>query len=468
MALNDAIHQHATQELFQYENQQTVSGIKAAQNLAAINAGDTSAVGREMDQIDVLSKQYFKRNGIDPESDSGKEFIVAQKSNTYRAVIDESIKSGNYPMAEKYFNQAKKEGNVTEGDLDHLNTQMQQAKISNTVLQVFNSNKNNLLPGGVPNGAAMEAQIDKRTDLNDKEKVDVKTGLYEMSLHQQRLVAEQDVARMRGFENQVLQAKKNNPGITVAQLTQMANVGFKDQVDLRNRQNFIQNEIAPKDSDPETFNKLYDGLHTGELTNKQDIDNAYNNGKINNRDYRTLTDSYVTNITMGKNAGLQLAVGEISKEADAQFGNDKQGKAEYLAVIKRAASGKTPEQLKQFAKDELGTHAEKGKYWGTNDIKNWKTDFQKNQAQDTAMAKVHEDVGVSQLNGIIDGYERTTRGQKMGLNEISTFADQVGGYKALKQGMPANNAIQSILAHGGVVTPAAINAVLKIKKDGNF
>ena len=208
--------------------------------------------------------------------------------------------------------------------------------------------------------------------------------------------------------------------------------------------------------------------NTGELTSKREIDNAYNNGKINNRDYRTLTDSYVTNITMGKNAGVQLAVGEISKEADAKFGNDKQGKAEYLAVIKRAASGKTPEQLKQFAKDELGTHAEKGKYWGTNDIKNWKTDFQKNQAQDTAMAKVHEDVGVSQLNGIIDGYERTTRGQKMGLNEISTFADQVGGYKALKQGMPANNAIQSILAHGGVVTPAAINAVLKIKKDGNF
>jgi hypothetical protein len=467
MALNDAVHQHATSELFQYENNQTVAGIKGAQNLAAINANDPQAVGREMGQIETLATQYFKRNGIDPDSDSGKEFIQTQKSGTYRAVIDEAIKANNFNGAQAYFDQAKKENNLTAEDLDHLNTQMQQAKISNTVLQVFNANKKNTLPGGIPNGAKMEADVDKLTDLNDKEKVDVKTGLYEMSLHQQRLIAEQDVARQRGFENQILQARKNNPNLSMAQMTQMANVGFKDQVDLRNRMNFIQNEVAPKDSDNDTFNRLYDGIHRGEITDKSDIDTAYNNGKINNKDYKVLTDSYVTNITEGKNPATQMALSEIQKNAVSDLPNAKD-RAQYLAVVKREAGGKTPEELRKFAQDELGTHKEKGRLWGTNDVKNWKTDFQKNQAEDTAFGKLHEDVGVSQINGIIDGFARTENGRKAGLTEISQFADSVGGYNNLKTGQPANNAIQSILKRGGVVTPASVNAVLKIKKDGIF
>lgn len=466
-ALNDAVRQHATQQLFDYENNQTVAGIKGAQNLAAINSGDPAAVGREMGQIETVATQYFKRNGIDPESDSGKEFIQTQKSGTYRAVIDEAIKANNFNGAQTYFDQAKKENNLTAEDLDHLNTQMQQAKISNTVLSVFNANKKNTLPGGIPNGAKMEADVDKLTYLNDKEKVDVKTGIYEMSLHQQRLISEQDVARQRGFENQILQAKKNNPNLSVAQMNQMANIGFKDQVDLRNRFNFIQNEVSPKDSDPDVFNRLYDGIHTGKITNKQDIDNAYNNGKINNKDYKVLTDSYVTNITEGKNPNTQMALSDISKQAVSEI-PDVKDRAQYLSVVKREAGGKTPEEIRKFAQDELGVHKEKGRLWGTNDVKNWKTDFQKNQAEDTAFGKLQEDVGVSQINGIVDGYARTTGGQKAGLNEISQFADQVGGYNQLKDEMPANNAIKSILQHGGVVTPASVNAVLKLKKDGIF
>lgn len=469
MALNDAIHQHATQELFQYENQQTVSGLKASQNLAALNANDTGAVSRELGdggQVDTLAKQWAIRNGVGQDSTQYKEFVQTQKSSGYKAVIDENVTAGNYKLAEQNFNMIKKDGNVTDEDLKYLNTKMQKAKVDNTVLQVFNDPKYKLMADGNKDGATMVADVDKRTDLNDDQKKEAKSGIYQMVNDQDRMNARRDTANQRGFEDKILTAIKNNPTITVAQLNTMANVGFKDPVDLNTRLNFIANARSPKDSDAGTFNKIYDGLESGHMT-KDEIDNAFNNGKINNKDYKTLSDKYVMNITQGKNPATEVALGEITKAATAQISN-KKDRDEYMAVVKRAAGGKTPEELHKFAQDEMGTHKEAGRVWGTNNVKNWKADFQKQNAEDTGWGKVHEDVGMTQVNGIIDGLTRTTRSGKAGLSEISNFADQVGGYSQLKEGMPANNAIQSILKRGGVVTPGSIKAALAIQKNGIF
>ena len=422
MALNDAIHQHTTQELFTYENQQTVSGLKASQNLAALNANMPDAVSRELGtggQVETLANQYFKRNGIDPGSPTAKEFLQTQKSAGYRAVIDQNVTDGNFKMAMQNFNQIKKDGNVTDSDLQYLTTKMQKAKVDNTVLQVFNDPKYKLMADGNKDGATMVADIDKRTDLNDEQKKDAKSGIYQMVNDQDRMNARKESAQKRGFENTILDVASKNPNVTVSTLNAIANVGFKDQVDLKDRLTYIDNLKNGTVDQKEAVNQLATDIFEGRGDPKV-LTDGLKNGTISAASFSKLSTQLDNAINKGPNPEAQGAWKEIQQLADQHYGKNSSNAHDFLYYMYQHSNGTPSTELVKFAKDQISSLPKQ-------DFNVWSRVSDYNKAKDISR-------------------HWYTPG-----NDKATF-----------------NAVQSLRAKGFQGTPAQIDAVLVKYKDGKF
>lgn len=467
MALNSAVSEHAHAELVNYENEQTTAGLKASQNLAALNANNPAAVTRELDQQKTLSEQWAKRQGIptdpkDPKSVPFREFLTGQHSNTYRAVIDQSIANGNFPLASHYFDVAKKTGSLTEQDLQYVDNKMKTAQVDADAFAMFKKMQG---PGyklstGAPNLGKIQAEISQLPGRTDAQKDEILARVDRLAGVDARKNSEMEAAQDRNFMDQLYQSRKN--GVPLQQVLNTVPQYSKDLVDQQAKTRAIMEVYGPAtQSDPAVYAAFKAQSESGVL-DKDALYKAFSqDGKLSLADFNRLNGGRVAGQTGTLTPEDRFNNEALLKAVKSKYSNvsDQADFIHYLDNAQETQNMSSGDKLK-FAMEKMGIKTQNNPYSGMD--KNWQEDLKKIQVNSAHLGQVTQEVGPDVVSAIQRGAMAVGGpGTKPRPENVIDFMDTFGGSATFKPGTENYNAVQALMKNGYTVNAVNLRAYLK-------
>lgn len=465
--LNKSVQVHVSGQMQAFDDNETSSYLTTSRNSAVLNSDDDDKINAELDRQKAVLSEWAARKGIPQDSAIYNEKLTDQISGTNAQVIAARLdndSADNVANAKEYFDAHKDEMNAS--DVVAAQKSIDSAETATLGMAAWNEVGGLKLSNGMPNEQAMENKIMARDDISDAKKLGIVQFVKARAKEQVVQNNMEDASNDRDFMNQAIQARQQ--GVSLQDALKIPSQFAKDDYDQANKAKAIETIYAPpSDSDPHTFLNLWTGVQAG-TAQKSAIDNALQNNQINVKDYRDLQEKYYESVNEGKNPVEQEAWKRVDSMALDKFGTDQVSKDNFLYSLRVQTQGQPPEQLIKSAQDSLQSVPGSG-IFGTNffGTTKWKADVQRLDAQNTAWGKVYGDVGSDTTKAIGAGALATGR-PSWGLNDVDSFAQSFGGYDNIKTGTPANNAMQSLMKRGQLVTPANVKAVLDKYSDGKY
>ena len=474
--LNEDLDNHEAGQIMDWRQGVYTSSVANSTNDAIQNYKDPNRLMGNQAKIIADTEDWAKATGkTNPDGSLSAEAQVTlrqQLSTLHTGVVGAYLADGNPDGAKAYLtaNKANIDGDTYDHQLDKVNAS-QTYTIAN---QAWNQMKGLTLPDGNPDTQKMVDSIYARTDLTPQQKDDVAKQVNYFGRDQVRSNSEKWQAQDRQFMDQAYQLRKDEqPGANANydQAMKLAVLGGRDQVDVASREKAVAEIWAPGDvkSDPQTWVNLWEGAQKG-LATTADVDKAFQANQLSAEDWKSLRmETYKSNIE-GQDPAMQKTMQNIDSLAQAHFGADKKGLAEYKMVVQQQSSGKTPQEAWTLAQDELNK---------TNGA-DYKSDFQKIDAQNQDWGIWYGTIGKDQITAIGAGILST--GQKaFGIDDLRKFAyavspaaemsqqgSKVDPVQFIKPGTPANEAMQSLMRRNLYVTPGNVKWVLQKYPDGVY
>lgn len=461
--LNKFAQVHVGDQMQKFADNETQSYIENSRTAAVQNANDPDKVDAEISRTSAATYEYLSRKGIPLDSDQGKAMLQSNLSNLNKSVVQALLDKDsptNVQDAKDFLDDHKDQ--LTGQDLIAVQKAVDQAETTSIGLQAWNEMKNWKLSNGDPDIGKMQNAINSRDDLSDERKVSLLNFVDGMGREQVRIKTEQDQANTRSFENQVVTARKQ--GVPLADALKLAPKFARDPYEQQTNENVIRKAYAPPDqTDPQTHYNLWEGVQNGTIASS-DIDRAHDKGLVNNSDWFSLKkDLYNTKLN-GTDPNDKYTDDRVKELAQSSIGSNKDRLSQFMYVYRTQTQDMPADQKLKTAKDLLSDTPES--HWWSSE-KNYQTQYQKADAQNTAWGKLYQDVGDSETKAI--GQAVLYSGKKSwGLGDVDSFAAQFGGYDNIKGGTPVNTAIQSLMRHGKLATAANVKAVLKQYPDGKY
>lgn len=275
---------------------------------------------------------------------------------------------------------------------------------------------------------------------------------------QQRKAAE--AATDHSFANEVYEAKRS--GLPMDKALELVGKYGGDNVAQADRAKIVQG-IYTKDvkTDPATFVEIWEGIQEGRI-GKVELGQAFSQDRLSAADYRSLTELKYNTVHKEDEFYKKEMVDHIKDLAKSEYGSNDKKRGEFIYSVLVNSRGKSPEETWKIANDLLKKDPASG--WLFKD-EQWKTDIKNRDASAAVWGTLHSDLGRDQVKAI--GQGALYGGKKnWGVTDVEAFANAFGGYDKIKQGTPANAAIQSLIRKRKVVTPDSVRAVLKAHPDG--
>lgn len=457
--LNRSLQSHVSGELQRYDTELTNSYLDNERDAAAQNFTDPNRISLSLTRQSIAAHEYAQRNGLPNEW--ADKTIRDAVSKTHASVIERFIANGDGLGAKEYFNTVK--GEMSADQQVKSQTQMEREVIIGEGAKAWVQFGGYRLQDGTPDVSRMEASINERKDLNDGEKIKVIDYLKARAGEDIQNAKRIDAANERDFFNQVIQDKQNGGSLESAQ--RLVNQFSKDEYDGALKTKAIQEMYAPpSQSDPSTYINIWEKAQAGSAS-KAEIDQAFKNNKLNQGDWRGLREKLFSSQLEGNSADEKYTWDRIKSLAEQKIGS-KVDRENFMYVVHMKAKGKSSEEAFKIATDELGKDPNTG-WLGMFKATQFKTDMQKMDAGNLAWGKLKQDLGDNVVNAIGAGALYSGK-SSWGPQDVNEFAQSFNGYDNIKPGTPVNNAMQSLINHRAIVTPANVNAVLKKYPDGRY
>lgn len=458
--LNRNTQFHVASEQKVFDEDQTNAYLKASKNAAVVSAHDDVAVSAELERQTSVAQQWAKRNGLSG-SEAEKSKIAEITSGTMRDVIAARIDGGNTQGAVAYLNAHK--ADLTAEDSLHAQKIVEQGKTLDAGVAAWNQVQGMKLADGNPDEARMEHSVLSRSDLSTKEKLEVLSFVKARAREETMNKNREDAASERSFMNTVIKGRQD--GQPLEDALKVANQSGKDAYDQAIKSEAVKKIYAPpSSSDPATFVSLWERIQDKSV-DKSDIDLKMQQNMINAADWRSLREDYYKVNSDGKNDKEKNAYERVRILAQEQFGSDKDSSEKFMYDLHQANKGKSPEEIWKDANDKLKPATGTGlSLFGFNtglfQTPQYKTDVERLDAQNLAWGKLHQDIGRKETNaigqGILYGGKKTWN-----VGDVDAFANELGGYQNIQAGTKGHDAIQFLIRHNKLVTPANVKAVLE-------
>lgn len=466
--LNKSVQMHVNQQGNEFADQTDQSAITQATNEAVVNAGDNSIVGTNLLRIEDLTQNYARRHGIPEDSDVYKELLTKNLSSAHRDVIQAKLEAGLDNDAKDYFRDNKIE--MTAGDVLHATTALDGTEIVSQGNQIWNDIQNQKgmhFSDGSLNVENMREKVMDLDGLSDRKKEQVWSFLKargkDYNIDRMRTIGENE----RTFANTVVTAKQNGTPIDQA----MINVGkfAIDPYDAAMKAAFIQKTYAPPEATGVIAEQqLKEGIQNGVIALPQ-VDAAFNRGDITAPKWAELRQLAIKTKTDGLDPLVKDNEARITELATQTLGNNKDEILKFKNTLDRESTDLSPQEKLIKAKELL---KDRSSWYSLTKDRQYNTDYQDQISKDTAIGGMYDAMGYKQAQAISAGMAQPQDRMKRNPDpsgDVKAFAAQLGvPTGALKTGSPQNNAIQSLISKGKLVTPAAVQSVLKQYPDGNW
>lgn len=292
-----------------------------------------------------------------------------------------------------------------------------------------------------------------------------KTKLYDFAqaksgeLRQQKTQAE--AARNDSFHNAFAVAMKQ--GQNLEQTLKLSTKFGGDAFEIMKREEFIKEAFKkPRETNTEIYLSTWEKVQSGDMT-REDLHKVWKDGFINNNDYESLSKDLYHKQTTGEG---DKNFERIKLLAQDEIG-DKKEQAKFLYEIKQATKNMRPEERLAYAKDSLKeVVTKKGWIFDTKEAK-YKVDLQKRDANSEAWGMLYNDSGKEAVDAILK--TKQFQGVKtVGIEDVSDFANKLGGYDKLKKGTIENEAIMWLSKNKRQVTPDTVKQYIILKKNGKI
>lgn len=275
----------------------------------------------------------------------------------------------------------------------------------------------------------------------------------------------EDSARERKFMNTVYTAKKN--GVSMDQALKLVPQFSVDPYDSATMETAIQKIYAPQvKTDPALYMNLWERIHDRDGTvTKAVLADAMKGEKISQHDWEQLSKERYNANSEGVDPLAKIEMSRVKAFAEKKISN-KNDRELFMYNFNRSVIDKDPGEYMKIATDKLSDAKGSG-YWGGDYFgaeKTYKLDVKKLDAQSTATTKFYNDLGRTEAQAIIQGFDK----RAWTVKDIEDFANQLGGYDKVKPGTPAHNAIRSLIQRKEPVTLKNIKAILDRKPDGKY
>lgn len=470
--LNKSVQLHVSSEYQNFEDQTTQAGINQFQNHAVVNAGDDHLVAQDVDGQKQLIDGWAERKGIPQDSQIYKDKLTTETSATHLGVIKQRLQSGLDDGAQAYYNSNK--DSMSAKDVEQAENVLDASKVMGEANDIYKeiqggaAGKGFKFSDGTINGEAVRKYVMDQTDgdMSDQRTLKVLGQVKAQMAEYNRDQYHKQSANERDFVNQVISIRQN--GGTLQDAQRQAIQWGHDPYDTAQKMDFAAKTFEPPAATKAIIHEqLREGIQDGTVE-LADLDRAMNKGNINAEDWASLRQQKLKAAADGTDPMMKNTNNYINSTAVATFGNDRQAIADYKYAIEKKSQGKSPDEKMAIAKQEL-ENVPKDHFWqifGTD--RKYKQDFEQAQGQSTAQGAMYQDIGFKQAQAISSGmtgvdFQRDPNPEA----HVQAFANTLGvKYEDLKVGQPANNAIESIRAHGKVVTPELVRKVLKKYPDG--
>lgn len=344
-----------------------------------------------------------------------------------------------------------------------FSAQLDQKREADQALGYWNKVQDYQLADGTPDTERMRNDLYDRTDLTTEKKDKIWTYVKDRANEYNRQLNQQSAADDYAFTNQVMGLKQQ--GGTMDDAMKLAQQQSQDPADQSYWQNMVRTLYTQNTkTDPDAYVTLYEGVKDGKM-GKTELGQAYAQGKLSGTDYRNLMKDRYDTLHKDDTFQTKETIDHIKDIAHAQFGTSASGQkqtAEFMYSVMTNARGKSPEETLTIANTLLKSDPKSG--WFFKDP-NYVTDIKNRDAQNQAWGQLHSDIGRDQVRAIGQGVLFGGK-NSWGTADVNSFAQAMGGPDKIKQGTPANAAIQSLIRKGKVVTPDTVRKVLSVHPDG--
>ncbi len=465
--LNKFTQQHVSTQIQSFADNETQSYLNTSRPAAGLNATDDDRVQFELDNQTAVTQDYAARKGIPQNSQQYQDLLPANLSTTNRAVIQARLDKDspdNVEQAKAYFDDHKDQ--LTAQDSLTMSKAIDSAETVTLGMKIWNQVKDMTLSDGMPDEAKMEATIMGNPDLSDARKIEITQFVKARDRERILQTHMEDADNDNQFYNALTQARKQ--GAPLQDALKLAPQYANDDYDQDAKEGVIRQKYAPpSQSDPATYINLWQKVQDGTIA-RADIDQANQKGLINTSDWQSLRKEYYRSTTEGLDPQDKLIDDRVKSLAQSTIGSDKDKMSQFMYVYHTQSQDQDATQKWKTANDLLGPNPQ-SHWYNFAPSKQYQVDAQRYDAQNLAWGKVHQDVGSAQTTATGQGViNSNTNRPSWGLGDVDAFAVQFGGYNNIKTGTPVNNAMQSIIKRGQLVTPANVNALLQKYPDGKY
>lgn len=473
---------HIASQTREVDAQETKALVDTEIDTARGNAFDDAEIGASVARIQASLAAHARRNGVYFDKDGNespiyKEAVTSALSKAHETVIQARLDAGQFYSAQNYFNEKKKAGEINSQFTERISNALENQAVvveGDRIWKGIIDKPEMRMSGGDLNQQAVLDSVEAAKGMTPKRAEAVRSYL-KARLGEQMVMEHQDRQNTdRLFVNEALKAKSEGRGLDY--VMSLAPSFSRDPKDLAEKQAEIRKLFSgPENTDPVYFQDLEDKVKFGQA-GKDEIMEAWNAGKIGTQQMQSLRDSWRTVLIKGVNEEEKLALDMVQADIKDSFGNDSKKISAFRALLRTRIQGKQPWEIPIIANEMMGKVKGSGVKIPFTNLEigqkaEWKVDTDKRRAQNELMSSLSSTIGQEEFRAIQKGLN-ASEGTVDG-DAINRFASSFGGVEKLKKGMPANNAIQSILRYNAKnpkkaqpITPATIQKVLNIYPDG--
>jgi hypothetical protein len=450
-AARSTVIRHEAQQGDEYHAQ--VLDANLAQRIAdAGKFADPVALRADLDSGLQIQATAYAKMGRSPEETKlkGQEYA----DNYAKAAVQAKLES-NPAAARAIFETLKP--SMTEVGAVAVDEALQGKEFYDKAAQTWNTLKlTDKGADGLPDTTAMEKSV-MAMDLPTDKKEKMLNYINSKASDETRQIHAQRDALTTQFKDQLVTVKTQ--GATLDDAMKLATTYGYSPFDVATKQEMVKSLYTkPQVSETSEYLRLWEGIQTKTAT-QDDIDNAAKLGKLSVSDWEGLRKNLFTAQQDGIKEETRLMWEIVADKVKSSVPKKDVDAAMY--VIKTKAQGKSPEEIRKIAEDELAHTGSRGGLLWLRREQPYKNNFKKMDDENMEMGAITEKVGPV-VAGIL---------QSQSLEEKQTveqIVSKYGGIEQLNDGSPYSNAIKSLRDQHYVVTPAAVKTVLRNYPDGRI
>lgn len=464
-SLNRSVQMHSAQQMEKYDDETTAGYVTQAKAAAVTNAFDDERIDLELSRQKAALQDLGKRKGV-LENPEFQQKVNAIISDTHKGVINARLVGGDPKSARQYFETNK---DAFGADVTAVEKDIQDGEVLTLGQETWGELMGKRLSNGEPDLKSIRANIMGRKDWTPTTKEKVVSYVEARAAEDVKNTSAANGALLSKFENIALAAHDNKQSMSeilrlVGSYTQKVN-GKPDLVDREAKEKFVRSLFATKIvSDVKTEYSLWSGIQQGTTTAVQ-IDEAQNKGLLNGTDWMGLRKELDNSKVNGTSQDFKQSWQRVENLANKTFPNSaqKNDKDAFLLEVRNSAKGKSGDEMFVIAQDKL--KEDKNHAGWFSGPKQFKSDVAQRDAGSTAMGTLYRDLGQDVVSAIGSG--KLLQGAKTwGSNDVSLFANELGGYQNIQKGTPAHNAMMYLMSIGEPVDPRNVKEILRVYPDG--